>query len=189
MSQIWIALIRGINVGGKHRLPMADLRQLIDQSCGTNARTVLQSGNAVFETSSRSVAPGVLARELSQAIHACVKFRPEVAVLSLKSFETLRDADPFHAPGIDPARIHIAIPLDPEARLRVLKKTTKVLDETRAESESWKIVRGNFYLHAPDGIGRSRLATRLESILGMSLTGRNRRTIDRIATLIDAGAS
>ena len=76
---IWVALIRGINVGGNNILPMADLREIMEGLKFRNTQTYIQSGNAIFE--SRSQDPEKLSKKLSDAIEKKFSFRPRVMIV------------------------------------------------------------------------------------------------------------
>lgn len=59
------------------------------------------------------------------------------------------------------------------------------LNELASPTESYKLIDNIFYLHAPDGIGRSKLVTKLESCLGVPITGRNLNTVNKLANMVD----
>jgi uncharacterized protein (DUF1697 family) len=62
-----------------------------------------------------------------------------------------------------------------------------VLEKSISDNENYKLVRNVFYIHAPDGIARSKLVANIEACLGVSATGRNLNTVNKIKGLVDNG--
>ena len=172
----WVALLRGINVGGHHRLPMNDLVACIEAAGCSDVHTYIQSGNAVFRHS------GLQAAELSELIGETMLkahgFKPRVLLLSVAEFEQVKAANPFPEAVDDPKTLHVAF-LSEKAECPRFDE----MRECAAESESFVLTDSAFYLHAPDGIGRSKLAAKVEQLLGVEATSRNWRTVSRLAEL------
>ncbi len=173
---IRIALFRGINVGGKHSLPMKELVSLLEALGCRNVRTYIQSGNAVFESGEKNATK--LANRISTEVGKCRGFKPSVLVLGIGEFEKAMQQNPFPAAEADPKSLHLgflaAIPKRPDLkRLEVLKKN----------SEQFRLIGRIFYLHAPEGVGRSKLAAGIEQCLGVPLTVRNWRTVCKLLEL------
>lgn len=169
----WIALFRGINVGGNNILPMKDLTALLQNlGCG-NVRTYIQSGNAVFRHQARSASR--LAANIREKIRASHGFEPEVLLLTADKLEQAVDSNPFPEAESEPSRLHLsflsAAPESPDLDL---------IESLRADTEKFALKDDIAYFHAPDGIGRSKLAARMERALGVTATGRNWRTVDKI---------
>lgn len=168
-----ILLLRGVNVGGANRLPMADFRTLLAGLGLGNPRTLIASGNAVFDD------PGLpdLSGQISNAIAARFGFAPDLFLYPPETFAALRAANPFAAEAAaDGAKVHaffLAAPaqLD-DAKFKALATTERLLLTPAA-----------LYLHAPDGIGRSKLVERLPRLLGVASTSRNWNTVEALATL------
>jgi uncharacterized protein (DUF1697 family) len=135
----YIALFRGINVGGKNLLPMNELVVLLEDIGARNIKTYIQSGNAIDE------------------------------------IEQAMAENPFPEAETDPSSLHLGFlaftPKSPD-----LKK----LDGLKKESESFHLTERVFYLHAPEGVGRSKLAAATEKLLGVPMTDRNWRTVCKI---------
>lgn len=168
------AFLRGINVGGRNRLPMRDLVAAIESVGGAEVRTHLQSGNAVFEA-----ADGDAAKRLEDAIEAVHGFRPRVLILDEGRLRRAVDGNPFPDAEASPTSLHLFFPFGEPA-----PAAAEVLDEVRAPSERVQLGDGVVYLHAPDGIGRSKLAARLGGALGVETTARNWRTVARVAEML-----
>lgn len=171
----YVALLRGINVGGKHSLPMQALRDILAALGCEDAKTYIQSGNAVFNFDKDS---RKLATEITAAIEMAVGFAPSVQLLKREDFQSILDANPFPNAVAEPKSLHIAFlaetPTAPDlAAIAALQSAT----------EETHLTDGAFFLHAPDGIGRSKLAAKLDKCLGVETTGRNWRSATAIADL------
>lgn len=173
-----IALFRGINVGGNRILPMKELASLLEGLGAAEVRTYIQSGNAVLK-SDRPVAE--LSREIETAIEERYGFRPRVLLLEVAELRDAMENNPFPEAVSEPKSLHLYFlserPASPDlAGLEDLKKT----------NERFVLSGTVFYLHAPDGIGRSRLAEKAEALLGVSATARNWRTVTKVAAMAEA---
>ena len=169
----WIAFFRGINVGGRNILPMRELVALLEEVGFTDVKTYIQSGNAVF-LSSKAKAPQ-LAEQIGDAVSKHHGFRPHVAVLSVKELEQAAASNPFPKAEAEPKSLHLYFlaqsPRNPDL---------ESLNEIKSGTESLAIHGKVFYLHAPEGIGRSKLAERVERLLGVHATARNWRTVAKV---------
>ncbi|MCB1343101.1 MAG: DUF1697 domain-containing protein [Pseudooceanicola sp.] len=169
-----VALLRGINVGGGNRLPMADLRSAAEGLGWQSVRTHIASGNLVFEVQG---APDALAAALSDALKTSCGLTPRIIVQTAAAFRKTLDACPFKPEDLRHA--HVFWLLDKPAFDKDL------LAALRAGSECLALGPDAAYLHAPDGIGRSALANKIDKVLGTATTGRNLRTARAIAALLD----
>ena len=169
----WIALFRGINVVGRNLLPMKELVAVLETLGCEDVRTYIQSGNAVFRHPDRD--PSQLAEKMRVAIGVSHGFAPAVLLLSARRLERAIDANPFQAAEIDPSKLHlfflVRVPDNPNF---------DALDAATASSERYVLDGDIVYLHAPEGIGRSKFAAGLERALGVPATGRNWRTVTRV---------
>lgn len=168
-----IAFIRGINVGGKTKLAMKDLVGSLERVGIKGAVTYIQSGNVAFRCA--KVQPAELARRISSAISSDHGIQPQVVVLSIQEVEHAIAANPYPECQKDPQSLHLwflsEAPSAPDL---------DALERLKASSERFKLHRRLFYLHAPDGIGQSRLAGSVEKSLGVAVaTARNWRTVSK----------
>ena len=172
----YIALFRGINVGGRHVLPMKALRALLEDLGAQHVKTYIQSGNAVFQhpTANRSE----LSRAISSAISASHGFEPRVLLLDAKEMEQAVMANPFPEAEPEPKTLHLYFLAEAAEN-----PDFQMLDDLKKDNEQFKLIGNVFYLHAPDGIGRSKLAERVERALGVATTARNWRTVSKIRHL------
>ncbi len=172
----YIALFRGINVGGNNLLPMKELVVLLENIGAKTVRTYIQSGNAVFQCAEKN--SSLISKQLAADINKCHGFEPHVLLLSLAAIDMAIAKNPFPAAEADPSNLHLgflaATPKNPDLeKLNSLKKA----------SERFRLINNVFYLHAPEGVGRSKLAASTEKLLGVPMTDRNWRTVSKIREL------
>ena len=172
----YIALFRGINVGGKNSLPMKDLVTILNDLGARNINTYIQSGNAVFQIAEKD--PSQLSGKLTAEIKKRYGFEPYVLILGRDILETIMAENPFPEAEAEPGSLHIGFLASPPVHTDLAK-----LDSIRKESERYHLSNYAFYLHAPDGVGKSKLAANAEKILGVPMTDRNWRTVSSIREL------
>lgn len=176
----FVILLRGINVGGKNILPMLKFRELLVSLGCDQVATYIQSGNAICIYSGEATE---LSDRVAAAIEAQFGFRPSVLVLPSSSFLKVAAANPYLANDIDPKFLHIWF-LQAPAR----QADRARLDDSVAADEKYTLTDAAFYLHAPNGIGRSKLAKDVERCLGVQATARNSRTVSKICEMLAAVA-
>lgn len=180
--QTWIAFLRGINVGGNHIIKMAELRALLSDMGYQQVKTYIQSGNVVFK-SEEETAP-ILGHHIGTAIEAQFGFRPRVYVISLEDLESVKAESPFlPEPDIDPKTVHFFFLMAGDEPS--LENKMSILDY-QADDESFFMSERCFHFHAPSGLGRSKLADKLDRCLGLATTGRNARTLQKVLDLAHA---
>lgn len=164
----WIALLRGINVGGNHKLPMKDLVKAMEKAGYENVQTYIQSGNVVFQSATRPK------DEIGKLIHKAFGFHPEVFVFSMDDFKKIAKKNPFKPD--EGKAVHFFF-CDPAPK----NVDYALLDSLKAPSEEYKLIGAVFYLHAPDGIGRSKLVEKMgKAFKGINMTARNLNTINKL---------
>jgi uncharacterized protein (DUF1697 family) len=161
-----IALLRGINVGGNKKVPMAELRTLLTEAGFTNVRTYIQSGNVVLDHPRRS--DEKLQDEIEVHIAGHFGFDVPVIVRHATQLAAVIDANPF--PDADTSKLHVGF-----LRGDAAAGAEDVLAAKAAGAEEFALVGRELYLHLPDGLGRSKLAASLDR-LGTPVTARNWRT-------------
>ena len=172
----WIGLLRGVNVGG-HRLPVGELREELAALGLENVRTYIQSGNVVFDA--RPEVACELAGTLPRRIESRFGFAPRLLVLSAADFRRAMDGNPFPEADESPKSVHVYF-----LEERPAAPDMKGLDEARDETERCHLDGRAFYLHTPDGFGRSKLAQKVEKLLGVSATARNWRTVTKLREMV-----
>ncbi|WOJ92538.1 DUF1697 domain-containing protein [Congregibacter variabilis] len=167
----YVALLRGINVGGNNPLPMKALKLCLQDAGYSNVQTYIQSGNIVLDADTNPK------DELGPLIEKSFGIEPAIMVMAKEEFSAAHTTNPFEGAG---NTIHFYF-CDAEPALDQPK-----LDLLLASSESYALHGKVFYLHAPDGIGRSKLVANIESCLGVAATGRNLNTVGKIASMLGA---
>jgi uncharacterized protein (DUF1697 family) len=178
----YAALLRGINVGGKKKLPMAELRQLMVGLGHVGVRTHLQSGQAVFTTDGGDEES--LAAELARTIEERFGFAVDVIVRDHAYLDAIAEACPFPAAELEPKQLHVTYfsgPVDPERFAEI--------DPKAYLPEEFRLGDRALYLYAPDGLGRSKLAEHLAKPRinkGLIATSRNWNTVVKLVELTAA---
>src|SRR5688572_17447625 len=162
----YIALLRGINIGGKNKLPMKALTLLLEQERCVDVKTYIQSGNVIFR--SRLSNPGPLAKRLSAAVARNHGFAPRVLMLGVDELERAAAGNPFPEADENPKSLHLFFLDDkPEA------PDWKAFEAVATMNERFELKDRVFYLYTPDGFGISKLSARAENLLGVAATARN----------------
>ena len=175
----YLALLRGINVGGKNKLPMKDLSAMFVESGCENVRTYIQSGNVIFDA-----APGVVTRLpelIAQQIADRFGYRTPVV---MRTKDQLRDVvvnNPFLEVGAAEDTLHVLFLADRPNPDRI-----EGLDPDRSPPDAF-VVRGQeVYLRLPHGVGRTKLTNDyFDSKLATTSTGRNWRTATTLLQLME----
>lgn len=176
----YVALLRGINVGGRNKVPMQTLRELIAGMGGTGVRTHLQSGNAVF--THREEDPQRLAEELKLAIADELGLTISCLVRTAADLRRVIEANPFAMEGVDGSRFLVVFlsgppPLDKLA----------ALDPAEYAPDEFRVGEREIYGHFPDTIRDSRLAALLtDRWLGMTASARNWNTVTKLLALSES---
>jgi uncharacterized protein (DUF1697 family) len=167
----YVALLRGINLGARHRVAMADLRGLLDGLGYGDVRTHLQSGNAVFTAPTRS--GGTVRGEVEAALADRYDFPVPVVVRTGQQLAKVVDADPFGDVATDHARYLVQF-----ADRSIPSGVVGDLDPAALAPERLVVSGREAYLWLPDGLQRSPLATAVDKRLaGLTVTMRNWRTV------------
>ncbi len=175
----WIALLRGINVGGRNKLPMKALCTALEIIGLSEIRTYIQSGNVVF-TCAKST-PDALGNKISNVIEKQFGFRPFVLVLSEKDFRAAVSNNPFALADASGKTLHLSFLKD-----RPGDFDKGALNAAKAPSEEWLLRDRVFYLHTPEGFYGSKLAAKAERALGVPMTARNWRSVSKIVEMLDS---
>lgn len=176
---MWIVLFRGVNVGGKNILPMNELVRDLQSLNLENIKTYIQSGNAVFR-SSRKVS-ATLSAKIATRIENRHGFRPHVLILSADQLDHAIESNPFAEAEAKPKTLHLFFLASAPAAPDI-----ESLAKAKLPSERFHLTDHVFYLHAPDGIGRSKLAANAEKFLGVAVTARNWRTVQKLREMAKA---
>lgn len=177
---VHLALLRGVNVGGKNKLPMAALRRLFAAAGCQDVQSYIQSGNVLYR------APPRLARELprriSAAIAADLGLEVPVVCRSLDALRTAVQANPFAEAGVDPDQLHVMfLAARPQAR------AAASLDPERSPPDRFALRDQEIYLHCPNGVARTKLSNAyFDRALGTVGTQRSWKTTLKLLELAAA---
>ncbi len=183
-----VALLRGINVGGRNRVAMTDLRQIATSLGHTDVATYIQSGNVVFTSTGTDTI--TLADALEQEIARRLDVKPGVVVLSRDQLAGVIAGNPYPQAG-DPRCLHAVFrreDMSPEESAAVVAAQQRASDKDSRDEAA--VARGTLFLHTPDGLGRSELAgqlarSRIGTGTGLAGTARNWATVTRLLALLD----
>jgi uncharacterized protein (DUF1697 family) len=165
-------MLRGVNVSGANRLPMAEFRILLQGLGMQRAQTYIQSGNAVF----LGLRDGLEAR-LAEALRARFGITVPVFVLGLAEMAAILAANPYAAEGdLDGAKVHIVF-------LKGPVRLEPGLAALATRGERFHLAERALYLHTPNGFGTSDLSARLQRYLKAEMTARNQRSAAAILAL------
>lgn len=175
---VFIALLRGVNVGGAGTLPMADLRAAMTGAGFDNVRTYVQSGNIILE----SAGPTETVRKTLEAVIAArFVFETMAVVVSLPELDAAIEANPFALEASEPTHVHLGFMTgNPD------EDAVEALRGKPQGEDAWRISGRYFYLHTPVGMGKSRLAPFIERTLKTPVTFRNWRTVLTLAEMARA---
>ena len=178
-----VALLRGINVGGRNRVAMADLRAVLTSLVHTDVATYIQSGNVVFTSEETDTA--ALAAALEDAIAQSLDVRPSVVVLSRAELAQVIAGNPF-SDETNSKCLH-AVFKSTEFTPEEVLDVTAALDKARqrGSTEDARVVGRTLFLRTPEGLGRSELAARLTRP-GAGTTARNWATVTKLMAMLDA---
>lgn len=169
----WIALIRGINVGGKNKVSMKELVSQMTERGFANVKTYIQSGNVICDYATDP------APDLSKIIEKGFDFRPAVFTLSGSDLAKAAKNNPYESE--EGKTVHFFFcDRKPE------NVDFELLDSLKTEDENYQLIDKVFYLYAPDGIGRSKLAEKMgKAFPGVTMTARNLNTVNKLLDMID----
>ncbi|MEV8532160.1 DUF1697 domain-containing protein [Streptomyces sp. NPDC051211] len=175
----YAALLRGINVGGAKKVPMAELRTVLEELGHAGVQTYLQSGNAVFTAPEQD--PQTLARGLEKAIEGRFGFRVACLVVDGPHLKAVADACPYPAAELEGKQLHATFLSEQPAADRFA-----ALDREAFLPEEFTLGDRVLYLYAPNGLGRSKLAEALARpalLKGIDATTRNWNTVAKLVEL------
>jgi uncharacterized protein (DUF1697 family) len=168
----YVALLRGINVGGNNKLPMKDLAALVGACGGRDVRTYIQSGNVVFGASA-GTDEKTLASKLAKRIAADHGLAIPVVLRTAAELAQVAERNPFLAAGKAIETLYVMFLADTPGKAAIA-----TLDPRRSPPDELAVVGREVYLHLPNGAGRSKLTNAyLDSKLQTVSTARNWRTL------------
>ncbi|HSC91935.1 MAG TPA: DUF1697 domain-containing protein [Gaiellaceae bacterium] len=173
-SERYVALLRGVNLGPRNKVAMADLRATCESVGCTDVTTYIQSGNVVL--SSRRTAAG-LRTTLERAIADQLGVSSTVVVRTRAQLARVLQANPF--PRADPKELHVGFLAEPPAR-----RAAASLADVSFPPDEFELRGTELYFRYPNGMGRSKLAAfPFDRRLDVPVTVRNWRTVTKLHEL------
>lgn len=181
----YIALLRGINVGGNNKIPMAGLRGAFGQGGLSTIQTYIQSGNVVFRSEEHD--KNLIVQRCEDCITKTFGLNIAVFVCTAHEWLALYNTNPFLTAGLegtfDPKQYHLTLLSTAPNTLRI----NSIQPENYAP-DRFAIVGQNVYLHTPDGYGKTLLTNGFfEKTLAVKATTRNWHTVTELTTMINTG--
>jgi uncharacterized protein (DUF1697 family) len=178
MPSTYLALLRGINVGGKNLLPMKDLTALFTDAGCEDVRTYIQSGNVVFRSSPRTSAK--LAGAIASQIAKSFGYRTPVVIRTVEEMGAVVANNPFLKAGTGAEGLHVMFLADVPKPDHIA-----ALDPERGKPDAFIVLGQEVYLHLPNGMGRTKLTNDyFDSKLRTSSTARNWRTVTKLLEMM-----
>jgi uncharacterized protein (DUF1697 family) len=173
---VYVALLRGVNVGGARKLPMKELVPALEELGLEDVATYIQSGNVVFRG---PAGKAKVVAQLERAIERGFGLDVTVMLRTAAELDRVVGGNPF---ADDEANVHVAF-LDRRPAAAAVKK----LDPDRSPPDELEVRGTEVYLHFPNGYGRTKLGgDYLERVLGVRATARNWRTVTKMLELAKA---
>lgn len=174
-----VALLRGINVGGTRKLPMARLREICADLGWAEVATYIQSGNVIFAADGEAAA---LEQTLEEAIEAAFGFAVPVIVRSAAEWRTYPPGNPFpEAARDEPNRLMLHLSKRPPAA-----DAEERIAARAAAGESVRRIGDALWIHYPAGAGTTKITpSLLDRAAGSPVTARNWRTVVTLQEMLD----
>lgn len=183
--QKYISILRGINVGGKRKILMADLKALYEALGFKNPVTYIQSGNVIFETKAKAKnlsaeqAGNALTEKIKKAISEKYGFDVPVIIRSVPEIQEIIKQNPFAKPDVDIKSLHLTF-LGENPSEENLEKI-KTYDYS---PDQFEIIGNNAFVFCSTGYSKSKLTNQFfEKKLKVSATTRNWKTVNKLLTL------
>jgi len=174
---VFIALYRGINVGGNNPVKMETLRAMHEHLGHENVNSYIQSGNIVLRASG---SPESIARNTAAEFVKEFGFPARIMVVTAKRWRTIVEENPY-------AKIAAENPKTVHAGICEGQPTAKSLEALLTKTggpEKFTIGQGVIYIHSPEGIGTSKFAAGMEKACAVPMTMRNWRTVEAISEMV-----
>lgn len=173
--QTYIALLRGINVGGQKKVPMAELRDLLTKSGFECVKTYIQSGNVIFQSSEENIQK--LEHEIRSAILKHFGFEVPVLVKTPTDFQNILNNCPFP----DEQKVNSCFVL---LFSKPREEAVEAVKSISYSNETFVVADACLYLHCEAGYGKAKLNNNVfERKLKTTATARNYKTMVKLLAL------
>ena len=175
----YLALLRGINVGGKNKLPMITLAEMFVAAGCKDVRTYIQSGNVIFNASPSVYS--LISDRITAQIAKQLGYRTPVILRTAVQLREVLAGNPFLTPEADEKALYVMFLASTPTPTDISK-----LDPDRSPGDSF-VVRGqSVYLHLPNNVAASKLTNAyFDSKLATTSTSRNWRTVTKLLELME----
>ena len=155
---------------------MKSLSQIFEAADCESVKTYIQSGNVVFNARIRST--GQFGDAIGKAIETEHGFRPAIQLITADALRTAIASNPYPQAASEPKSLHLCFLGEPP-----LKAQIRDAEDLLSDSESIAVIGSWLYLHAPDGVARSKFANGIDRVFRRNTTARNWRTVTKLADL------
>jgi uncharacterized protein (DUF1697 family) len=176
---VYIALLRGVNVGGHNKLPMKALAAVCEAQGCTCVQTYIQSGNIVFKAAAKTAAafPAVLKTQIKKEFG----FETTVILRTATEFRAIAENNPFLKPDVDTKFLHVTFLADEPDLTNVVK-----LSPPCEKDEAFSLRGKEIFMYLPNGMGRSKMATyAFDRVLRTIGSTRNWQTVTTLLALAE----
>jgi uncharacterized protein (DUF1697 family) len=174
----YIALLRGINLGGNNQMKMDDLKAVLADLGFTNVTSYINSGNLAFDT--KKTPESKLIDKIETAVENRFGRRVHIMIREQSDIERIVAKNPFHGEFGSHKEMHVLFLKEP-----LLPEKEKLLRETAFDGERYTAIGREIYAHLPKGVAESTLSKKaiLDKAPKVPYTGRNWRTVEKLAEL------
>ena len=175
----YVALLRGVNLGSTNKVPMKELRSVVEGLGHEGVRTYLQSGNVVF--TSRSSTPRRIAGDLEAALADAFGLDISVILRTSSDLRRIARGNPFATEGVKGTFLHVMFLAEPPS-----SQAVESLEPDRSPPDEFRVKGSEVYLWFPGGSGKSKLTLDyFERQLETRATARNWNTVTKLLELVD----
>lgn len=177
--ETYVALLRGINVGGRNKLPMKDLTDRFAEAGGDDIRTYIQSGNVIFQAEPHKVngLPAVISARIAERFG----YRVPVVLRSLEQLRIVIQNNPFLAAGESLETLHVMFLAGQPSPRHI-----GALDPDHSVPDRFVVRESEIYLHLPRGMAETKLTNAyFDSKLATVSTARNWRTVTKLLEMME----
>ena len=173
-KEVKVALLRGINVGGKNKLPMKDLAAMFEDAGCHDVKTYIQSGNVLF----RAEPPldNKISSLITESILSRFGYQIPVVTRAARELKEIVKANPFLEHSAELDKLHVAFLSEIPDQAKV-----EALDANRSAPDEFAVLGNEIYLYCPNGLARTKLTNNyFDSTLSTTSTMRNWKTVLRL---------
>lgn len=170
-----VVLLRGVNAGGRNKLPMKTFAAALEGLGCENVKTYIQSGNAVFDGKTS-------AKDIAAAVKKAVGFAPHVFLTTAAALKKAAAANPFKRQAAASGKSVYLFILDDAPKVAAVE----ALGALKRPKEDFAVAGRALYLFTPEGVAGSKIAERIDRTLGVATTARNWNTVEKLIEMAEA---